>query len=560
MANAMYIQRLPRVCFTFVPTLIVVALVASYVQSAHAQGSFVPIHRYSFANPVGGAPDGSVVTDSVGTADGVVRGAGANFTGTRVTIPGGASATAAYIDLPNGLFSTNSTNNGGSGQVTVEGFVKVTGNRTWSRIFDFGSSGFQELTGPGGSGNGERYIMLSAQVDVNVNTLRFEMTGNSGFPDGQNFTLDFPTTFNQDIHVAMTWDEATGNIRMYHNGVLQVQATRSTSMTNIQDVNVWLGRSNWTGDQNMQGEFDEFRFYDRVLPPEQARASFLVGPDSLATGAVRIVLQPTNIVEAETRPVSFSTYAAGDLSISYQWYRGGAPIPDATNTTYSIASVLPADSGSQFFAIASNFVSGTTYFATSQVATLTVLGDTNPPVLLAGRVTVTNQIELAFSEPLRPDEATNTASYALTGTNAPAILSATLSADGSRVILTLSGALTECESYAVSVTGVRDRSATGNVIAPSVVNFWHFSPAGLIHRYTFNNVAGNASGATVPDYASGADGVVRTGTGVPTFTGTRLRLTGGGQAAAPYVDLPNRLLSANSTNSGGSGASKVGSG
>src|SRR5262245_32841117 len=131
MANAMYIKRFSRVCFTLVPTLIVVALVGS-LRSAHAQGSYLPIHRYSFANPVGAGPDGSVVTDSVGTADGAVKGAGAAFTGTRVTIPGGSSATAAYIDLPNGLFSDNSTNRGGSGQVTVETFVKVTGGRTWS--------------------------------------------------------------------------------------------------------------------------------------------------------------------------------------------------------------------------------------------------------------------------------------------------------------------------------------------------------------------------------------------------------------------------------------------
>ena len=554
-ANAMDTKSFSWVRSVFVvPSLVVALMAVGLAHKANAQGSFVPIHRYSFANPVGGAPDGSVVTDSAGTADGVVRGAGANFTGTRVTIPGGSSATAAYIDLPNGLFSTNSTINGGSGQVTVEGFVKVTGGRTWSRIFDFGSSGNVELPGPGGSGNGERYIMLSAQIGDDVNNLRFEMTGASGFPNAQNFTLDFPTTFNQDIHFLMTWNEATGQIIMYQNGVLVAQATRTATMNDIQDVNVWLGRSNWTGDQNMQGEFDEFRIYDRVLPIEQARASRLVGPDNLATGAVQIVLQPTNVVETETRPVSFSTYAAGDLSISYQWYRGGSLIPDATNTTYSIASVLPADSGSQFFAIASNFVSGTSHFATSQVATLTVFGDTNPPVLLAGRVTVTNQIELAFSEPLHPDAANNTASYTLTGTNAPAILTAMLSADGSRVILTLDGTLTDCESYSLSVTGVRDRSATGNVIAPSVVNFWNFSPTGIKHRYTFNNVAGNAAGATVPDFASGADGVVRTGTGVPTFTGTRLRLTGGGQAAAPYVDLPNRLLSANSTNNGGSGA------
>ena len=39
-------------------------------------------------------------------------------------------------------------------------------------------------------------------------------------------------------------------------------------MSDINDVNVWLGRSNWTADQNTQGEYNEFRVYDRVLTLE----------------------------------------------------------------------------------------------------------------------------------------------------------------------------------------------------------------------------------------------------------------------------------------------------
>ena len=100
-----------------------------------------------------------VVEDAVGTGDGVVRGVGSSFTGDRVVLPGGPSASAAYVDLPNGLLTSNSTNNGGSGQITIEGWVQVTGGRAWSRVFDFGSSGpccgpGGEQTGPGGGGEG----------------------------------------------------------------------------------------------------------------------------------------------------------------------------------------------------------------------------------------------------------------------------------------------------------------------------------------------------------------------------------------------------------------------
>jgi len=108
-----------------------------------------PIHRYSFSNPAGTASSGSVITDSIGTADGIVRGAGANFTGTRLTLPGGSSATQGYVDLPNRLLSTNSGDNGGSGEITLEGWVKTTGARNWGRIFDFGNGTAGEINGPG---------------------------------------------------------------------------------------------------------------------------------------------------------------------------------------------------------------------------------------------------------------------------------------------------------------------------------------------------------------------------------------------------------------------------
>jgi len=548
-------KRFSRVGFTVHFLLLIAAFMIGWVHSTHAQGSHLPTHRYSFANPAGAATDGSVVADSVGTADGTVRGAGATFTGTRVTLPGGSSATQGYIDLPNGLFSTNSTNSGGSGQVTLEAFARVTGNRNWSRIFDFGSSGFQEITGPGGSGNGERYIMLSAQVGGDVNSLRFEMTGAAGFPNGQNFTLDFPTTFNQDVHFVMTWDEATGDIRMYQNGLLAAQATRTATMTNIQDVNVWLGRSNWTADDNMQGEFDEFRIYDRVLAPDQARGNFFVGPESFATGAVRVVLQPTSVVTNEARPIGFATFGAGDLPITYQWFKNGAPIPGATSSTYSNASVLVGDNGAQFFAVVSNNIAGTPYTATSQVATLTVNGDTNPPTILLARINTPNQLEVIFSEAIRTQDATNLANFALSGPSAPAITGLAVGADATRVLLTLGGPLTPCEFYTVTVSGVRDLSVTGNVIAPgSSSTVWHYALPGMTHRYTFNNGgAADATSNAVPDIVGTAHGIVQNGSGTTRFTGSRVTLSGGPSTTAPYVDLPNGLLSVNSTNNGGSG-------
>ena len=115
-----------------------------------------PAHRYSFDNPAGAAPDGS--SSSTPSAAEWPRERRRRFLQRlRLTLSGGANTTASYVDLPNGLLSTNSADNGGSGQVTLEGWVKITGGRTWARIFDIGSSDIGggvggEVTGPGGGG------------------------------------------------------------------------------------------------------------------------------------------------------------------------------------------------------------------------------------------------------------------------------------------------------------------------------------------------------------------------------------------------------------------------
>ncbi|MCA9217690.1 MAG: hypothetical protein KDB27_31690 [Planctomycetales bacterium] len=63
-----------------------------------------------------------------------------------------------------------------------------------------------------------------------------------------------------------------------------------------------------------------------------------------------------------------------------------------------------------------------------------------------------------------------------------------------------------------------------------------------IHRYNFNNPAGNASEETIVDLEGNASGEV-VGEDAVMFTGTQLQLGGGTSDFAPYVDLPNGIIS-----------------
>ncbi|HUR44291.1 MAG TPA: LamG-like jellyroll fold domain-containing protein [Candidatus Saccharimonadales bacterium] len=519
-----------------------------------------PVHRYSFNNAAGGAPDGSVVLDSVGTANGLVKGGGAVFTGSRLTLSGGPNATASYVDLPNGLVSVNSADNGGSGKITLEGWVKITGGRTWSRIFDIGSTDIGggvggELNGPGGGGAGLDYLFYSAQVGDDVNTHRFEMR-NEDPAGGGAITVDTGTaTFNQDLHFAVTWDEENNDLRVYENGS-QVNNMRAVGrMSQLHDVNVWLGRSNWP-DQEMQGDFDEFRIYTNVLTAPQVLASYQAGPNSLAVAApVSFTTQPSDGTINEFGSIQFSIGAQGSPPINYQWFKDGVAIPGATGTVLTLTDVPYSDNGTVYYARATNSSAGTTYTAESSHATLTVNPDQAPPTIRQVRVAGPNSFEIIFSERVNPADAVNLNNYEFSSfTGSATLSSASQGSDTTRVLITAADPFI-CTYYTVSVSGVHDISTSANVISPgSTAGFLYAIPSGLKHRYTFNNaVANDASGATVPDVVGTANATVRNLTGITTFTGNRITLSGGNSTVAPYVDLPNGLLSVNGAANGGSG-------
>ena len=264
--------------------------------------SFGMKHRYAFNNQAGSA-NGATLIDSVGTGDGVVQGNGASFTGSRFVLPGGGSGTAPFGDLPNYMLSTNSAANGGSGKVTVEGWVKVTGNQSWSRIFDFGDSLSTEIIGVGGGGEGKDYFFYSAQVGGDVNTRQTEVRNETSGPapgTGGGAGVQHATSkFNQMAHFAVTWDEAAHQIKTYENGILVSTVSLGATMNQLNDVNVWLGRSQWNGDNNMQGEYEEFRVYDRILSTTEMAANMAIGPDNDfgAPLAVRLVIPNTNVFE-----------------------------------------------------------------------------------------------------------------------------------------------------------------------------------------------------------------------------------------------------------------------
>jgi hypothetical protein len=450
-----------------------------------------PIHRWSFAEATG-----TKVTDSTGFLHGVVKGANSTWTGSSITLPGGSGATEAYVDLPNRLLSSHAPELGGPGEVTLEMWVTVTGNRNWSRIFDFGSTNGNEISGPGGGGDGWDYLFLSAQeggnTGRNVLSLRHrDPLGNgplgAGGPGDVNPNIAYDTaTFGNQRHLTVVWKDRQV-ISIYEDG-LPTRELRpgDIKMVQLNDVNCWLGRSTWLADQNLQGDIDEFRIYDRALSPGEVLQTQLDGPDAV------LPVPPDD--DNDTLPNWYERlYASATLDMTV----GGQASLDGDTD-------------------------GRTNFQEFQEATNPNLADTDGDGLNDGG-------EFARgTNPLLKD----TDGDGLT--------------DGAEVNTHSSNPLlldTDSDGYA-------DGQEVAGGSSPSDAN--SIPVIFLVARYSFANAAGAADGSQVTESVSGLHGYVR-GTG-GTWTGNALTLPGGSSDSAPYVDLPNHLMSRFAKAKGGRGS------
>lgn len=220
-------------------------------------------HRYSFNGM------GVVAADGVGDADGDILGGAALSGNGTLVLAGGI--TDQFVDLPAGIISRLGAN------ATIETWVAWTGaGAPWQRIFDFGSS---ELA-PGTQGTGVTYLFLTPSNTINTD-LRVAYT-NAGPPAERVVNALTPLPFPQEVHLAVVIDGAAATLTLYQNGALVGTApTLDTTLPLLNDVNNWLGRSQFQPDEEFQGTLNEVRIYSAARSAAQIDASFDAGPNAL---------------------------------------------------------------------------------------------------------------------------------------------------------------------------------------------------------------------------------------------------------------------------------------
>jgi len=254
-------------------------------------------HRWSFSNAAGAASAGTVVLDEVTAAEAVVRGGGGTFTGSGISVPGATNngvsdaTISAYVDLPNGIISSKT-------DLTVEVWAAPIDARNWQHLFEFGrmnnagdgAGAVGEWTGttggtPGGGTISGDALLLTLCRGTNLDRQRMSMRHDGS--DEEQIDAELSTTVNQLYHYVLTFEDGVGafgagggRMTWYRDGVPAGTGDVSFHLSDLQDVNNWLGRNQWSNLSTTNARYDEFRLYDHAFDAAEVIASRDAGPDA----------------------------------------------------------------------------------------------------------------------------------------------------------------------------------------------------------------------------------------------------------------------------------------
>jgi concanavalin A-like lectin/glucanase superfamily protein len=245
--------------------------------AAAESGALCLAHRYSFNGT------GTTITDTAGGANGTAVNTTLTGTGS-IALLGAAVNPAQYVSLPAGLISSLGNS------ATFEAWVTWTGGGPWQRLFDFGSS--DQPADAGMPGFGVTYIFVTP---INSASFSLRTAFTLGGPGGESTVSYIAALPAQTVaHVAVVVDGVARTMTLYQNGVNQLPggATFTTlggaappsslsGLNGLNDVNNWLGRSQFATDPAFAGSITEFRIYSATRTAAQVMASFTAGPDAL---------------------------------------------------------------------------------------------------------------------------------------------------------------------------------------------------------------------------------------------------------------------------------------
>ncbi|WP_236632958.1 LamG-like jellyroll fold domain-containing protein [Endozoicomonas elysicola] len=135
------------------------------------------------------------------------------------------------------------------GTMTLAAWVRYDDfSQTWSRIFDFGD------------GDGDDNIVMAHIGDSS--DLRFSVRSGTG----TEYPVDIEDffTLGEWVHIAATVS-SNGTLKVYKNGTFEAETTGAAVPPVMVRANNYVGKSNWSHDDPMDGAIDDILIVDRDL-------------------------------------------------------------------------------------------------------------------------------------------------------------------------------------------------------------------------------------------------------------------------------------------------------
>jgi len=245
-------------------------------------------YRWQFTNSPAAAPAGTTIADEVSGALATVRGTNATFTGSGLRLPGGttgdtaADSIAAYIDLPNGMFSSMPN-------FTIEIWATPISAQNGMRVIEIGRtveagngaagewSGLPGTPAPGVTSPSD-VIGLNVTFNNSLNAQRLTAGIDGSF---QNASSTLGTTAGEMYHYAISFTDTAsgGTVAWYRDGVFVSSIDVAFHSSDIEDVNNWLGRSLWSAAQMGNMEYHDVRIHNVALNAGKIAANYHIGPN-----------------------------------------------------------------------------------------------------------------------------------------------------------------------------------------------------------------------------------------------------------------------------------------
>lgn len=218
-----------------------------------------PEHRFDFSGT------GTELLDLAGGESGTLLG-GAELDGTgRVQLDGDDD----YADLPNGLLGNESA-------VSIMVWVAGPDGPAYWRVFDFGISG--EGENPTVFTTGAHYIAVTPETGLDPPGMALLVA--DGGPSSQYQAASAYKLGSQMVAITAVVDSNADQISLYVDGQIIADGAYEGEVSEIDDVNNWLGRSQYTADPFFPGSYQELRVYHRALSACQVSALTARGPNN----------------------------------------------------------------------------------------------------------------------------------------------------------------------------------------------------------------------------------------------------------------------------------------